>query len=811
MPTVDIEGLGKVEIDGNEPDLNTLKIIEKFKDFKNIEGTVNGIGHDKTLPRNSFGQIVAPEIPLSERFAVNAAPNLESRVATLKKFYPSVKQDPLNFDNFIVTDKNGKKFQLNDVSKTNIGDVVDLAKPTAQIVGSTIGAIGGTTMGGPVAGVGMAGVGMAGGSEVIERLGQLFGTEIERTPTEYLKDRALDIAIGASAEAAGPIVLKGLQRVVRGPIKFVERETAEGGVEKISDMALKMEQFATAGVTPTLTQVTENKITDTIGSIVSKFPFAAQTLKERAIIQQNQLGINVVDMASKLIGKEGRAATGEEAGAALREGIGSSDAKTGIYGADGFISRFRGQNAINYAEADKLIPKNLKIQPNKTVELFNEKIGTMDNLGAFKKLIGDEKIEAMFKALQENMADKNVLPYSQLKQIRTAIGDKISNYNMVEGFDRAFYKRLYGALSQDIESGVKLVGNDAYKALTKANNFHRENVTLIDDFLQPLIDKVNLDNVTNTLLKKAEDGPTQIRALRTALNDKQYNVVVSNIIDNLGKKETTDLLTKTGDLIETSKRTNYFNTNTFLKNWNKLSDESKTILFNSSPELKGVHKQIDNIARVANEIEKANPFGASLAGETSRQTGQNLLLGSAVGAATGTLGVTAGFLPAALTLLTVPVIGWGGAVASKAFSNPAFLKWLSKGVDIAGNKGVNGVIEHLGKIAPIMAQSDPESRIFSNQTYRITEQAADHYVKQEKAQAKQQELKKQQEQLKQPTIQQKPAAPIYKSPVSQGVTSPNVNMFAANTQAQGQSPTAGLTNIPQDQLNKYSTLFGKVV
>jgi hypothetical protein len=60
-------------------------------------------------------------------------------------------------------------------------------------------------------------------------------------------------------------------------------------------------------------------------------------------------------------------------------------------------------------------------------------------------------------------------------------------------------------------------------------------------------------------------------------------------------------------------------------------------------------------------------------------------------------------------------------------------------------------------------------------------------------------------------------------PISQAPVSPNVNLFKANATTttpvpvaatpspQGQSPTAGLTNIPQDQLNKYSTLFGKVV
>ena len=71
-------------------------------------------------------------------------------------------------------------------------------------------------------------------------------------------------------------------------------------------------------------------------------------------------------------------------------------------------------------------------------------------------------------------------------------------------------------------------------------------------------------------------------------------------------------------------------------------------------------------------------------------------------------------------------------------------------------------------------------------------------------------------------------APVNKAPIPvsqlaqprvQAPSQPQVNMFAANPQAQTpsgqvqapQGQSNGFTNIPQDQLNKYNTLFGKVV
>ena len=42
--------------------------------------------------------------------------------------------------------------------------------------------------------------------------------------------------------------------------------------------------------------------------------------------------------------------------------------------------------------------------------------------------------------------------------------------------------------------------------------------------------------------------------------------------------------------------------------------------------------------------------------------------------------------------------------------NPAFVKWMAEGTDIATQKGVTGVLEHTGKLGNIMANSDSESR-----------------------------------------------------------------------------------------------------
>jgi len=105
-----------------------------------------------------------PEIPNKIRFLVEGSPNMESKIATLKKFYPQVEIDTTQSNNFLVTDDKGNKFQLDNKKKTNFADFIDIGKEITEIVGSIGGAAGGTAIAPGVGTVAGAGVGMAAGA-----------------------------------------------------------------------------------------------------------------------------------------------------------------------------------------------------------------------------------------------------------------------------------------------------------------------------------------------------------------------------------------------------------------------------------------------------------------------------------------------------------------------------------------------------------------------------------------------------------------------------------------------------------------------
>jgi hypothetical protein len=788
MGLIYLDGIGQVEVEGDTLDIDTLKLVKEYQKQKTIEGGVKGIaGTASSKDRDEFGNLVAPEVSSRVRFAVSAAPNLESKVKTLKKFYDKVEQDEMDPSNFIVTDKQGKKFLLDDKTKTNFGDVIDFSREAGQVVGGTIGAVKGAAFGAGVGAIPGAGLGTAAGTETIELLGRLAGTEIERSIGEYAVERVGDVAFGSIGQAVGPLVLKGAKRLLTGPQQIITRETTEGGVEKVTEMAIKLEEFATAGVKPTLTQVTENKLTDFIGGVFSKFPVAANILKSNAIQQQNDLGDSVVKIAYEAMAGKGAAkgagkvaaATGEEAGKAVK------------LGTDDFINNFRGQSAIKYGAVNNAIPKNTPIVPTATEAYLKQAVANSADLQSFEKLIGDPFVKKMLQALEQNIAKsvgaggQPVLPYAQFKALRTAIGNKIANYNINEPASKSFYKGLYKSLVTDIQTGAKNLGDDTFNLLKSADDFYLKNSDLIDDFVQPILNKVNLDDITNKILTDATKGSTSIKALRSILkNDQQYDIVVSNIIDKLGKTVTPELIGSTGEIVSKGARTNFFNTETFLTNWAKIPEASKQVLFNSSKNLKSLKKDIDIISRVADTINKANPFGKQLYGESPRFAGQGLIIGGAAGLAGG-LATGAGLGSSLAFLTAIPVIGWGGAQAAKLFSNPKVLNWMAKGVKASQNKGFDGFIENFGRVGTVMANADPESRVLMNQTLGVIGDILGTAPKQ-----------KQEPRSQVPTAQ--PVAQATPTP-----TSPPVNIFAANTP--GTPITTGVQ--PTDRSQQYAGLF----
>ena len=157
--------------------------------------------------------------------------------------------------------------------------------------------------------------------------------------------------------------------------------------------------------------------------------------------------------------------------------------------------------------------------------------------------------------------------------------------------------------------------------------------------------------------------------------------------------------TLAGDFVEASGR---FSSESFLTNWNLLSKAAREELFKGSGWSKSLIKDLDRIVNISSLIRQSGKTFKNPSGTADRVVGQGLILGGGISAMTGN----------PLWLAGIPLVIGSTRVVAGLMTNPTFIKWLSQGIKIYGNKGADAFIQHFGKLGTIMANADSETRQF---------------------------------------------------------------------------------------------------
>ena len=641
------------------------------------------------------------EVPNKIRFLVEAAPNMASKVATLEKFYTDV--EPLEGNNFIVTDKNGNRFQLDNKNETNLADAIDLGKEATELVGSMIGAAKGGTAGTAIApGVGTvagaivgSGAGMAAGAELFERVGQKYGAEILRTNKEWAAQRGTDFVFGSVGQAVVPLIVKPLKGVFTGFGK-----TGVATNKRLAD-------YIDAGVTPSLGQVTQKRGMQTVELLLGNFPGSSGKIAAVAGNAQKQLGDKVLSTAKNLI-KKPVVPSESIVGRAL---INSLD---GVNNTKSFVGIFNSKAGTLFGKLDKYIKKDnlikVKGTPNSTVNTIEKLIADIPSAPNVSKQLTNPYLKELFGNLTKDITKNGELPYAAVKAIKQKIGKKMASFDLIPDVEKGQLKLIYKALSEDLKIAAKKYGGvKAVKELTSANKFYQKGLQRIEDYLQPIVNVADPDKLVMSLLSSGKEGATRLNAVRNSLakviketGSKQsvndtYKILVSNVLEKLGRMQPAQ--TFAGDTVMTAGR---FSSETFLTNFNKLSDQAKNSLFKQAPFGKEFQKNLDQVLNISDYIRASGKTFANPSGTADRLVGQGLIFG---GGATAFTGNPAFFFAVPL------VIGTAKAAAS-LMTNPNFIKWLAQGIKISGNKGTDAVIQHLGKLGVIMANADSETRQF---------------------------------------------------------------------------------------------------
>ena len=387
-----------------------------------------------------------------------------------------------------------------------------------------------------------------------------------------------------------------------------------------TQMQQTIDDFAKLGATPSVGQASGNRMVQGAENLLAGGPTSAGVMGRFAEKQAEQIGAGLQRQGESLM----RNASGERAGRAIERGMDTFKGNTGAT-----------KRAL-YWQVDQLMPGQKPVNLSNTWREVVQLTTPTPGAQATTTALINPRIQQLRETLQQDIAaGGGQISYEAMKRIRSDIGEAITDFSLSPDTPTRELKRLYGALSRDMEEAAKAQGPAAVAAAKRANNYTRAVADRMET-VQRVIDKNGgPEKVFEAAMAGTRDGGTTLRAVMQSLPQDGQKAVTAAVIKRMGLA-TPGAQDAAGDV---------FSAQTFLTNWNRVSPEAKRALFDRhGPQFS---KDMDRIARVAQNIRDgskvfANPsgtanraaamtYGASLVGSLFTG-GTTLLAGSGVGA-----------------------------------------------------------------------------------------------------------------------------------------------------------------------------------
>lgn len=453
--------------------------------------------------------------------------------------------------------------------------------------------------------------------------------------------------------------------------------------------------FNNAGADPSLAQAAGTRRMQFLESGLSKIPGGAGVMQKAATQQAADLR-GGVDQSIDQLAPGG--VSPERAGRAITQGI---------TGPGGFKDAFNTKAGQLYDAVDQHIPPDSLVDvsntlatldrvampnplaPKTTAALINPKVAAirdalhsdlgMDQTGpgpgagapgAGGTVFDDPRLAAAAKnqygyesGAAAGSPPNTKLPYSTLADLRSRVGSMLTGSELVTDIPRAQVKQLYGGLSDDLRGAAAAAGPDAVQAFSRANNYYRAGMARMDTLSNVLDKNGGPEQIFNGAMAGTKDGATRLRAVMQSLQPEQQQVVASTVFNRMGQA-TAGNQNAAGDV---------FSPETFLTNYNRMSPEAKSALFDRVPALRD---QADNLANVAQNLREGSRVfknaSGTAGGENQTNTIHNALL-LALGAGGGEGYHALGMKGAALAA-AVPAAAYGGA---RAMTSPSVVNWAA--------------------------------------------------------------------------------------------------------------------------------------
>ncbi len=521
-----------------------------------------------------------------------------------------------------------------------MGDIPGSGGGVAEFVGGTGGAILGTMINPGAGSVVGAGAGALIGRDFYNSIIKtVFPTVDSRKLTEKAGDAFVTFAINAVGQKSGELLQKYISKAVKktGPM-----------VGKGEDTTTLMKAYEEVGAQPTAGQISGSKTVQSIESALQNMPISSDVLDA-----SYQGTIDSMDKYSRqLISRLGGIGDDEATGTAIERGTKS------------FVEEFSAKGGKLYDKLDEFIQPGTQIDTPSFNDTVKEVMQRYASDIEFAEILTPKSIKLLDAAVRQ-VETRGGMTYSTFKALRRQLGNEMKGSSgVLDDVTSAEIKQLYGAISDDMGVVASNVGEEAFKAFTRANTFWRAGRQRIDNVISPLVEKSNGLKIYNAVTKGA---PSEVATMRKSLPKEQWDKVVGQVINNMGRANP-GAQSAAGDI---------FSPATFLTNYNKLSPAVKRQLFGHDPLLA---KSLDSLTKVSGSIKDM----AGVA-NTSRTAQAGVYMGMLMGGLGGVEGYRSGGAEGALKGVAMGLAG-GVAVpymASKLMTSKGFVNWLADAATIA--------------------------------------------------------------------------------------------------------------------------------
>lgn len=500
-------------------------------------------------------------------------------------------------------------------------------------------------VGGVLGGVGIGNIAAGAANPIIAGAGRTLSSNLGAQTASALTGGAS--AQFAKDQGTGPIgqiaagLAGGLIPAIPSVTSAATRAALVGGEAGRRQVAQNIADFANAGTTPTVGQATQNPAIQTAESVLAKTPGASGVMSATA----NRQGSQVANRASELAESLSPGADSGKAGQAIIQGVS---------GPGGFVENFKNTANNLYNKLDQYVPASKPVSVSNAQKALGDINAGIAGAPETSALLQNSKLKQIGDALSAD-AVNGQLPYDAVKRIRSAIGDQLNDFQLTSDVPRAQLKQVYAGLSQDMEQAAKSAGPQAEKALADANTFYKNGQQRIDT-LQRVIDKNGgPEAVFNSAMAGTKEGNTTIGNVMSSLGPQEQKTVSAAVLNRLGKSNPGQQNAE-GDA---------FSLNTFLTNWNKLSDSAKQTLFGGYG--KDFAQNMDSIAKVASNVRQGSQYLANPSGTSGAA--------AHIGALSAFLGTLFSGHPAG----AAAIAGAAGTanLGARLLTNPTFVKFLA--------------------------------------------------------------------------------------------------------------------------------------